>query len=127
MKIYRALVNGTIVTPEGRFQGGIGISEGRIAAIAAKADVFAGGEIIDCTGKFILPGIIDAHIHFQDPGFTHREDFVHGTAACAVGGITTAISHPMNDPAVVDRASYETNLAAYQGRAIVDYSLHGGG
>lgn len=126
MKIDRALVNGTIVTPEGRFQGAIGIRDGRIAAIAEGADAFTGGESVDCSGRFIIPGLIDAHIHFQDPGFTHREDFVHGTAACAVGGITTAISHPMNDPAVVDVASYQINLDAYRGRGIVDYGLHGG-
>ena len=127
MKIDRVLVNGTIVTPEGRFEGDIGIKDGRIAAISECGGDFAGGEIIDVVGKFILPGLIDAHIHFQDPGFTHREDFEHGTAACAVGGITTAISHPMNDPAVVDVASYQANLDAYSGRGIVDYGLHGGG
>jgi len=127
MKIDRALVNGTIVTPEGRFPGAIGIKDGRIAAIAEDDTVFAGAEVVNCAGKFILPGLVDGHIHFQDPGFTHREDFEHATAACAVGGITTAISMPMNDPAVVDAASYQANLDAYSGRGIVDYGLHGGG
>ncbi|MDF1594065.1 MAG: dihydroorotase [Desulfobacterales bacterium] len=127
MKIDRALINGTIVTSEGRFRGGIGIRDGRIAAITEGGNGFTGGEIIDVAGNYILPGVIDAHIHFQDPGFTHREDFEHGTAACAVGGITTAISHPMNDPAVVDVESYQANLDAYRGRAVVDYGLHGGG
>lgn len=127
MKIDRALVNGTIVTPEGRFGGAIGMKDGRIAALAQDAAAFAGAEMVDCTGKFILPGLVDGHIHFQDPGFTHREDFEHATAACAVGGITTAISMPMNDPAVVDTASFEANIAAYSGRGIVDYGLHGGG
>ena len=127
MKIDRVLVNGTIVTPEGRFEGDIGIKDGRIATISECGEDYIGSEIIDVVGKFILPGLIDAHIQFQDPGFTHREDFEHGTAACAVGGITTAISHPMNDPAVVDVASYQANLDAYSGRGIVDYGLHGGG
>jgi allantoinase len=127
MKIDRALVNGTIVRPEGRFHGAIGIKDGRIAAIVENDVDFAGAQIVDCAGKFILPGLVDAHVHFQDPGFTHREDFVHGTAACAVGGITTAISMPMNDPVVIDVASYQANLDAYNGRAIVDYGLHGGG
>jgi predicted amidohydrolase YtcJ len=55
MKIDRALVNGTIITPEGRFRGDIGIKDGRIAAVTESGAVFAGGELIDCTGKFILP------------------------------------------------------------------------
>ena len=127
MKIDKALVNGTIVTPEGRFAGAIGIRDGRIAALAEEASPFAGAELIDCSGKFILPGLVDGHVHFQDPGLTHREDFEHGTAACAVGGITTAISMPMNKPPVVDVDSYGSTLECYNGRGIVDYGLHGGG
>ena len=127
MKVDRALINGTIVTAWGRFQSGIGIREGKIALLSDNSGDFSGGDIIDVKGRFILPGVIDAHVHFQDPGFTHREDFEHGTAACAVGGITTAISHPMNDPPVVDNTSYETNLSAYAGRGFIDYGLHAGG
>jgi dihydroorotase (multifunctional complex type) len=70
---------------------------------------------------------VDGHVHFQDPGLTHREDFEHGTAACAVGGITTAISMPMNRPPVVDVATYRETLDGYAGRGLVDYGLHGGG
>jgi allantoinase len=127
MKIEKVLVNGTIVTPEGRFQGAIGIADGKIAAIAQGGETFACAETVDCAGRFILPGLIDGHVHFQDPGLTHREDFEHGTAACAVGGITTAISMPMNKPPVVDVDTYGATVAAYSGRGIVDYGLHGGG
>ena len=107
MKVDRALINGNIVTAWGRFRCGIGIRSGKIALLSDDPNDFSGGDIIDVKDRFILPGVIDAHIHFQDPGFTHREDFEHGTAACAVGGITTAISQPMNDPPVVDISSYE--------------------
>ena len=127
MKVDRALVNGTIVTAWGRFRCGVGIRSGKIALLSDDPSDFSGDEIIDAKNRFVLPGVIDAHVHFQDPGFTHREDFEHGTAACAVGGITTAISHPMNDPPVVDISSYETNRSAYSGRGIIDYGLHAGG
>lgn len=127
MKVDRAIINGNIVTVWGKFRCGIGIRSGKIALLSEDPGDFTGGEIIDAGDKYIIPGVIDAHVHFQDPGFTHREDFEHGTAACAVGGITTAISHPMNDPPVVDIASYETNRSAYSGRGIVDYGLHAGG
>jgi allantoinase len=127
MKVDRALINGTIVTAWGRFRCGIGIRAGKIALLSDNPGDFTEGDIIDVKDRFILPGVIDAHVHFHDPGFTHREDFEHGTAACAVGGITTAISHPMNDPPVVDLSSYEINRTAYAGRGIVDYGLHAGG
>lgn len=127
MKVDKLLTNGTLVTAFGRYQSSIGIRDGKIVCISDDASQITADEIIDAEGKFILPGVIDAHIHFQDPGFTHREDFEHGTAACAVGGITTAMSHPMNDPAIVDVESYNANVAAYEGRSIVDYCVHGGG
>jgi len=127
MKVNRLLINGTIVNSVGKFKAAIGIVEGKIACISENTSEIEADEIIDVEGKYILPGVIDAHIHFQDPGFTHREDFEHGTAACAVGGITTAMSHPMNDPAILDTESYNINVAAYEGRGIVDYGVHGGG
>lgn len=123
----KVLVNGTIVTPFGRYKGAIGIKDGKIAYISTDNPDIEAKERIDVQGKYILPGVIDAHIHFQDPGFTHREDFEHGTAACAAGGITTAMSHPMNIPPIVDTASYNINKEAYENRGVVDYCIHGGG
>lgn len=127
MKVEKLIVNGTIVTPFGRYKGDIGINEGKIASIFEKSEGINAKEVVDIKGKYILPGVIDAHNHFQDPGFTHREDFIHGTASCAAGGTTTTISHPMNDPAIVDVASYNANLKAYENRGIIDYGIHGGG
>jgi len=127
MNLDKLLVNGTIVTPFGRFQAAIGIKDGKIHTISENDTDLQAKEVIDVRGKYILPGVIDAHNHFQDPGFTHREDFEHGTAACAAGGTTTAISHPMNDPAIVDIESYKANMEAYAHRSIIDYGIHGGG
>lgn len=127
MKVDKLLVNGTVVTQSGKFAAAIGIIGEKIAFITDNSSHIQADETIDVQGKYILPGVIDAHIHFQDPGFTHREDFEHATEACAVGGITMGVSHPMNDPAILDKASFEANVAAYEGRGIVDYGVHGGG
>lgn len=127
MKVDTALVNGIIVTANSRFKGGIGIKDGQIACLADnKIDIDA-DEVIDVAGKYIIPGAIDTHVHFQDPGATEREDFEHGTKACAVGGITTAISQPVNDPPVFDAKIYQNTLQTYAGRGLIDYGLHGGG
>jgi len=127
MKVDTLFINGTIVTKDGRYKAAIGTSDGKISIIADNLAGIDCNEVIDLDGKYILPGVIDGHIHFQDPGFVERDDFEHATAACAVGGITTGISHPMNDPPVVDVVSFNRNLEAYENRSIIDYGLHGGG
>lgn len=119
--------NGVIVTHEERFPGNLLIHEGKIAAISTSHYLPEAMDIIDLHGKYIIPGAIDAHVHFQDPGLTHREDFESATAAAAAGGITTAISHPMNIPPIVDVDSYRFTMRAYQGRGCIDYAIHGGG
>ncbi len=127
MKVDTVLVNGIIVTAHNRFEGTIGIKDGQIAYLTNnKIDIDA-DELIDVAGKYIIPGAIDAHVHFQDPGATGREDFEHGTKACAVGGITTAISQPVNDPPVFDQEIYNETVQCYAGRGVIDYGLHAGG
>ncbi len=118
--------NAQIVTHTGRFQGCLGVQDGKIACLAEKPDGLEAREVIDLEGKYLLPGCIDAHVHFQDPGITRREDFVCGTAAAAAGGVTTAISHPLNVPPAIDKESYEFTKNCYEGRGYVDYAVHGG-
>jgi len=127
MQMDLSIINGEIVTREGRFVGSIGIRNGRIAAITEAAGDIEAEQTIDAEGLQIIPGAIDAHVHFQDPGDTGREDFEHGTRACAAGGITTAISQPVNNPPTFDAAIYRQTVAGYRGRGYVDYGLHGGG
>ncbi|MEW6671851.1 MAG: dihydroorotase [Thermodesulfobacteriota bacterium] len=116
-----------MVTHEGRYSGSIGVINGKIACITDPNVKINAEDIIDVRGKYIIPGAIDAHAHFQDPGITQREDFEHGTAACAVGGITTVISQPVNNPPVFDTQTYLETIKHYEGRGLVDYGLHGGG
>jgi allantoinase len=127
MKLDTLFVNGTIVGKDGRYEAAIGTRDGKIRLITDTPDEATCDTLVDLSGKYVLPGLIDGHIHFQDPGFEQRDDFEHATAACAVGGITVGISHPMNDPPVIDVASFNQNLAAYENRSIIDYGLHGGG
>jgi len=127
MKADKVFANGTIVTPRSQYRGDIGVKDGKVLFIGQVNEESYSCEVVQLDGKFVLPGPIDAHVHFQDPGITHREDIEHGTGAAAFGGITTCISHPLNVPPVVDVASYQETLESYDGRACVDYALHGGG
>ncbi|MEY8339200.1 dihydroorotase [Lachnospiraceae bacterium 62-35] len=120
------IYGGTVVTAHGSYKANIGIEDGKIAGIFAENLKPEAEHMVDAAGRFIIPGVIDEHVHFNDPGTTHREDFEHGTAACAVGGITTAIAMPTNTPLILDKSGLEATLNAYEGRGYVDYAIHGG-
>jgi allantoinase len=84
-------------------------------------------EIIDAQGLFVLPGGIDPHVHFDDPGYTKREDFYHGSCAAASGGITTIIDMPCTSiPPVTNKRNLVKKLKAIESKAVVDYGLYGG-
>ncbi|HOX48114.1 MAG TPA: amidohydrolase family protein [Spirochaetales bacterium] len=100
---------------------------GRIAEIAPRLEAEAGEETVDASGLLVLPGAIDPHVHFDEPGFTHREDFRHGTAEAAKGGVTTVIDMPCTSlPPVTTLAALEGKLAAVSPSALVDYAFYGG-
>src|SRR5258708_19591237 len=95
----RVIANGTVAAPHGTFRAHVVIAGERIAAFSDDDGVLAGAdEVIDATGKVIMPGAIDLHGHFEDPGHTEREDFHTGTMAAAGGGVTGVFEHPLTYP-----------------------------
>lgn len=123
-KLDLLLVNGKIVTVNEVYKAVIGVKNGKIKIICDDAKNLVADEIIDLSEKYILPGAIDPHIHFQDPGFTEREDFEHGTMAAAAGGITTVISHPLDFPPTTSFEALDIKEKSYEGKAYVDYGIH---
>ena len=102
-----AVVGGTLATDYGVFAADILIDGGRIAAVGRDPGIGRGAdEVIDASGLVVLPGAIDPHAHFEDPGHTEREDFTTGTSAAAAGGITTVIEHPLTYPPVTTAELY---------------------
>jgi len=102
------------------------INDGKIAGRVSGLGVDA-RETLDAEGHLVIPGCIDSHTHFNDPGFTHREDFRSGTAAAASGGVTTIIDMPdCSVPAVRSVADLETKLNRIAEKAVVDYAMWGG-
>lgn len=84
-------------------------------------------EEIDLGGLLVLPGVIDGHVHFDDPGFTHREDFATGTRAAAAGGVTCVVDMPCTSlPPVTSVANLENKLAIVAPKAHVDFMFWGG-
>ena len=85
------------------------------------------GEVIDASGLLVLPGAIDPHVHFDDPGYTEREDFSHGTAAAASGGVTTVFDMPSTSvPPVTSAANLANKLGVVEKKALVDFAFFGG-
>ncbi|MEM7033604.1 MAG: allantoinase AllB [Chloroflexota bacterium] len=121
------LKNGLIVTEESEFNGGIVVSGGKIQQLVAGEVDIAADEIIDVAGKVVLPGIVDAHVHLNEPGRTHWEGYRTGTMAAAVGGITTVIEMPLNAaPPTIDKAKLALKRDAVKGEAVVDHAQWGG-
>jgi len=86
-----------------------------------------GKEIIDATGLIILPGGIDMHVHFNDPGFTNREEFDTGTKAAISSGITTIVDMPCTSiPQIKNKKSLFIKLDSIKNKAFCDYALYGG-
>ncbi len=110
----------TAVTPRGRFPADIHIRDGRIVALGALGT--SASQSVDAGGLFAIPGVVDTHVHFMDPGETDREDFITGSAAAAVGGTTTVIEHTHAAP-VIDRESLRRKVAHLGRRSLIDFGL----
>src|SRR4051812_31628425 len=88
---------GSVVNQDGESVRDIGVSGGRIAAIGMLGSARA-GEIIDCKGLHILPGVIDTQVHFREPGQTHKEDLETGSRSAVMGGVSAVFEMPNTDP-----------------------------
>jgi allantoinase len=103
----------------------IAIADGAIAAVGPELP--GAREEVDATGLLALPGVVDAHVHLNDPGRAHWEGFATGTAALAAGGTTCAIDMPLNAiPPTVDGAAFDAKVVAAAGVLRVDIALWGG-
>jgi allantoinase len=116
--------NGTLVLEDKSTRADVLVEEGKIAKIGKNISTMA-DEVIDAQGKFVLPGVIDAHAHIGDPNFTQREDFTTGTRAAAAGGVTTILDMVLRTPVDSPQAVKEKIDRGTQ-QGIVDFSLHAG-
>jgi len=110
------LKNGTIVDPSQNLMAkrdvlieqdeGRGTRDGRILTVAENI-VAEGAEVIDCAGKFVVPGLVDMHVHFREPGEEHKETIATGSAAAVTGGFTTVCCMPNTKPPLDSVAAIE--------------------
>jgi allantoinase len=127
MSLYDLIVrNGMLVTATGVSKADLAIADGRIVTIESEL-TGTSNEEINAEGLYVFPGVIDAHVHFNEPGRTNWEGFATGTRALAAGGTTTFFDMPLNaHPPTLDAASFELKLAAARASSLVDFALWGG-
>lgn len=125
MTVDLIVKNGWIVTPELTFRGGVAIADGKFVAIGSDDSLPQGRQVIDAEGRHILPGLIDAHVHFRDPGLTHKEDFGTGSAAAVCGGITTVIDMPNVIPPTENAARITDKRRIAESKSLCDFALFG--
>jgi len=116
---------GTVVTPRGRERADIAIESGRITEVGS--NLREDREEVDASGLHVLPGGIDSHVHFNEPGRTEWETVAHGSAALAAGGYTAFIDMPLNNlPVTTDGPAFDAKLEAARRSSVVDFGLWGG-
>src|ERR1700761_4786940 len=127
MKDFELILRGgTVVTPKGVQQSDIGIAEEKIIALGKDLPGSANEEI-DAASLHIFPGVIDAHVHFNEPGRADWEGIETGSEALAAGGGTLFFDMPLNaHPPTIDAESFRAKQAAAEAKSVVDFALWGG-
>ncbi|MCX7303706.1 MAG: dihydroorotase family protein [Hyphomicrobiales bacterium] len=119
--MFETLIRGaTIVNGQGLDRRDVGITDGRIAALVAPGETASARRVFDAAGAYLLPGLVDAHAHLRDPGLTHKEDFSSGTHAAALGGVTTVLDMPTDEPWTATAEQLADKMAMTEARIHVD-------
>ncbi len=127
MKPSFALKSKNILTPSGIQSGFLVIEDTKIAGVVAALDPLFNGTIEDVGESLIMPGLIDCHVHINEPGRTEWEGFETATKAAAAGGITTLVEMPLNaSPVTTNEKNFEIKLAAAQNKLVVNCGFWGG-
>ena len=115
---------GTLVSAGGQVKADVAISGGRIAAVGTGR--YHAAEVIDAHGLHVLPGVIDSQVHFREPGHTHKEDISSGSAAAALGGVTSFFEMPNTTPPTTTAEALAWKVARANETSWVDFAFYVG-
>lgn len=122
-----ALRSQRVVLPDGTRPAALLIEAGRIAAVLPHGELPVSCRVEDVGSRVVMPGLVDPHVHINEPGRTAWEGFETATQAAAAGGITTLVDMPLNSaPVTVTVAALERKIAASEGKRWVDVGFHAG-
>jgi dihydroorotase len=115
--------NAVVVLPDALQRVAVVVEGSRIADIDPALQLTV-DEVVDATGLYLIPGVIDDQVHFREPGLTHKEDLAAGSRACAKGGVTTFLEMPNTVPATTTQARLEDKLALASRKSLVNYGFY---
>ncbi|MFP4361538.1 MAG: dihydroorotase [Alphaproteobacteria bacterium] len=118
------LTGGIVVSGTARDRADVAIRGDHVVAVGAPETMPTARDVVDVSGLHLLPGAIDVHVHFREPGYTHKEDWGTGTAAAAMGGVTTVFEMPNTHPPTRSAAELVAKQEAAR-KACVDFGLYG--
>lgn len=98
--------------------------DGGVILDVAASNATQADTVVDASGRYLLPGVIDDQVHFRDPGLTHKEDLHTGSLACAKGGVTTFLEMPNTKPTTTTRAALEDKLQLASTKCVVNYGFY---
>jgi allantoinase len=116
-----------VVTPSGVRSAAVHFESGKIVSVGEWTDTPDGADLVDAGDFVVMPGIVDSHVHVNEPGRTEWEGYETATKAAAAGGVTTIVDMPLNSiPATTTSKAFEEKLAAAKGKCSVDVAFWGG-
>lgn len=116
------LKNAQVVTEREVFYGGVVVQGEKIARLVRGDQDVEAAQMIDLHGKVLLPGVVDGHVHFNEPGREHWEGYRTGTMAAAAGGETSVQEMPLNStPPTINRAMLELKRQVVASQVVIDY------
>ena len=117
MKADFLIKHGRVITHFGMFEADVAIYQEKILGIFAPGFELDAEQIVDATGMLVLPGLIDAHAHFNEPGREDWEGFEAGSKSAAAGGVTTIVEMPLNcDPCTLNTRELQRKIEHLRGR-----------
>lgn len=125
----RTLIQHAVIVNEGiRFPGSVVLENEKIAEILAEGQepTIPCDEIIDATGCYLLPGVIDEHVHFRDPGLTHKADILTESKAAAAGGVTSIMDMPNTNPQTTTLDALNAKFDLLAEKSLINYSCYFG-
>ncbi|MGB7265053.1 MAG: allantoinase AllB [Terracidiphilus sp.] len=125
--MVKALRSTRVLTPQGFAPAVVIVEHERISAVRGWNETPQDADLFDFGDFFLLPGLVDSHVHINEPGRADWEGFQTATQAAAAGGVTTLVDMPLNCvPETIDAAALEAKRSAAQGKAWVDWAAWGG-
>jgi dihydroorotase len=116
-----------ILTASGWLDGAVAIRGEKIVALVPATEDVSASRVIDAGENPVIPGLIDTHVHFRDPGFTDKEDFETGTRCAAAGGVTTVLDMPNVEPPTTTVERFRNHIQNSASKALVDFGHNAAG